>query len=354
MSDYSGSNPFSLVFGKEPGQSIGRRDDESTIIETFTQEEPSQQAFMITGIRGSGKTVFMSAVSDYFAGQKDWICVELSTEQDMLQSLAAKLTSVNSLAKIFKSASINLSAFGIGFSVSGTVPISDIETALSRMLESLKKKGKKILICVDEVVSNDHIKAFCSSFQILVRQKLPVYLLMTGLYENIESLQNTPNLTFLYRATRIVMNPLSQFGIADRYQRIFASTRENAVDMAAWTKGYSFAFQVLGYFTWEKQGDFQGALEDSYRYLCEYSYIKIFSGLSVKDRELALAIAQSEQNRNKEIREKLGWEANMYNPYRMRLIRKGLIDGETYGKVFFTLPEFGRFVQEYSAMLNAE
>lgn len=350
----SGSNPFSLVFGREPGEIILRKEETESVIRTFAREEPSQQAYMITGIRGSGKTVFMSAVSDYFSGQKDWVCVELSTEQDMLKSLAAKLSSDNALAKIFKSANINLSAFGIGLSVSGTVPLSDIETALSRMMESLKKKGKKILICVDEVIANNNVKAFCSSFQIFVRQKLPVFLLMTGLYENIESLRNTPNLTFLYRAARVVMNPLSQFSIADRYQQVFAGTREDAVAMAAWTKGYSFAFQVLGYFTWEKQGDFRSALEDSYRYLCEYSYTKIFSDLSVKDRELALAIARSEKKQNKEIREKLGWDANQYNPYRMRLIRKGLVNGETYGKVFFTLPEFGRFLQEYSAMLNVE
>lgn len=342
------------MFGREPGEVITRKEEAESVIRTFSMEEPSQQAYMITGIRGSGKTVFMSAVSDYFSGQKGWICVELSTEQDMLKSLAAKLTSDNALAKIFRSASINLSAFGIGLSVSGSVPVTDIETALSRMLESLQKKGRKILICVDEVISNNYVKAFCSSFQIFIRQKLPVFLLMTGLYENIESLRNTPNLTFLYRATRIVMNPLSQFGIADRYQQVFEVTRENAVSMAAWTKGYSFAFQVLGYFTWEKRGDVQSALEDSYRYLCEYSYIKIFSDMSAKDRELALAIAESGNNRNKEIREKLGWEANQYNPYRMRLIRKGLINGETYGKVYFTLPEFGRFLQEYSEMLNVE
>lgn len=50
----------------------------------------------------------------------------------------------------------------------------------------------------------------------------------------------------------------------------------------------------------------------------------------------------------------MGWSANQYNPYRMRLIRKGVLNGETYGHVYFTLPEFGRFVVEYSAMLNAE
>lgn len=101
-------------------------------------------------------------------------------------------------------------------------------------------------------------------------------MLMTGLYENIEALQNTPNLTFLYRATRVTMNPLNQFTIADSYKDTFENTREDAIKMAAWTKGYPFAFQVLGYHTWENQGNFNKAYDEAYRYLAEYSYMKIF------------------------------------------------------------------------------
>lgn len=353
MPDFSKQNPYTLIFGREPNQIINRNEEAQSVINTFSQEIPSQQAYMITGVRGSGKTVFMSSISEYFSKKKDWVCVELSTSQDMLIGLAAQLASDNVLAKIFKSASINLSLFGIGLSVSGSVPISDINTALVKMLESLQKKGKHILICIDEILPNENLKVFCSSFQLFVRKKFPVFMLMTGLYENIEALQNTPNLTFLYRATRIEMNPLSQFTIADSYQKVFENSRESAIEMAAWTKGYSFAFQTLGYYAWEKQGITKQAYDEAYRYLSEYSYMKIFSGLSAKDKEIVYAIAKSETNQNKEIRDILKWSTNQYNPYRMRLIRKGLINGENYGHVYFTLPEFGRFIIEYSAMLNA-
>ena len=39
-------------------------------------------------------------------------------------------------------------------------------------------------------------------------------------------------------------------------------------------------------------------------------------------------------------------EKIQFNPYRSRLIRKGLIDGEEYGYVYFTLPLFEQFVIE--------
>ena len=44
------------------------------------------------------------------------------------------------------------------------------------------------------------------------------------------------------------------------------------------------------------------------------------------------------------IREALGMETNEFNPYRKRLIRKGIVSGETRGYVYFTLPLFDEYV----------
>ena len=37
-------------------------------------------------------------------------------------------------------------------------------------------------------------------------------------------------------------------------------------------------------------------------------------------------------------------ETNEFNPYRKRLIRIGIVSGETRGYVYFTLPLFGEYV----------
>ena len=79
----------------------------------------------------------------------------------------------------------------------------DIETALARMLDSLRKHHKKVLVTIDEVTNNQNMRIFASSFQIFIRHDLPLFLLMTGLYENINKLQNEDSLTFLYRAPKI-------------------------------------------------------------------------------------------------------------------------------------------------------
>ena len=53
--------------------------------------------------------------------------------------------------------------------------------ALSKMLAVLKKHKKKLLVTVDEVVNNQYVREFVTTFQILVQENLPIFLLMTGL-----------------------------------------------------------------------------------------------------------------------------------------------------------------------------
>lgn len=76
-----GRNPYSLIFGKEPKQMISRSSAVTEIVETFCEDVPSQQVFMITGVRGSGKTVLMTEVSKKLESQSDWIVVELNPER---------------------------------------------------------------------------------------------------------------------------------------------------------------------------------------------------------------------------------------------------------------------------------
>ncbi len=339
-------NPYTLVFGKEPEQYIHRAVQMNQVLDSFLDDVPSQQIYVITGVRGSGKTVFMTEVSKKIAADKGWIVVELNPERDMLTSLAAKLSSDHTLAGIFRSAKINLSFFGFGVEISGIPPITDIEMALTKMLISLKKERKKVLITVDEAVNTANMRVFVSAFQILIRQDLPLFLLMTGLYENVHSLQNEKSLTFLYRAPKIELKPLNIGVIADNYQANLGIARSEALEMAKMTRGYAFAFQALGYFCWEEGRLSEKALADYRLYLEEYVYEKIWSELSATDKRICFGIAKSETGKISEIRSILDMETNNFNPYRKRLIRKGIIQGDTYGYVSFVLPMFETFVLE--------
>ena len=344
MSEKYETNPFSLDFGKEPYEFIPRSLQMDELVHTFMAERPSRHVSIVTGVRGSGKTVFMTTVCKRFQQEKDWIVVELNPDRDLLLNLASQLSENQKLRKIFTSAKINLSYFGLGLQVEGAEPIHDIEVALNRMISSISRHHKKLLIAIDEASNSADMRVFASAFQILLRKDYPIFLLMTGLYENIREIQNQKTLTFLYRAPRIALSPLNIGRMTDSYARIFNISSEEALEMAKKTKGYSFAFQVLGYFTWLFPSDPARVMEEYRQYLGEYVYEKIWAELSRRDQQVLYALAQTSSGEVSAIRERLDMTSYQFTPYRTRLIRKGIISGDTYGIIRFDLPLFNEFV----------
>jgi len=339
-------NPFTLTFGKSPLESVDRPVQINEIIEAFTADTINQQMFIITGVRGSGKTVMMTEISHKLRADTNWVVIELNPATDLLSAMLSKLNSNQICTDLIKTAKIDLSFFGFGVAIEGAAPITDTETAIIKILEKLKKNGKRLLVTIDEMTNSESMKIFAGSFQIFVRQELPVFLLGTGLYENIEELQNEKSLTFLYRAPKIQLKPLNNGAIVNKYKTIFNISQEQASQMAELTKGYPFAFQVLGYLTWNNNGDYHTVLGEYQQYLSEFVYDKIWSELSPKDRTVAKAIADVKSGKIKDIREQLGMETNEFNPYRKRLIKKGIVSGEMRGYVYFTLPLFDEYVIE--------
>ncbi len=341
------NNPFTLSFGKKPIQYISRITQTNQIIDNFTAEISSNQIFMITGVRGSGKTVMMTNITEELRKKKDWIVLELNPTRDILQSLAAKLYSMPEMYDRFIKAKLDFSAFGLGVSIENSTPVSDIESVIERMLEQIKKAGKRLLITIDEVVNSEYIRVFASSFQIFLRQDYPIYLLMTGLYENLYELQNDKSLTFLYRAPKVILEPLNYIAVRKQYQDIFKLDLETAGVMTALTKGYPFAFQVLGYLYWEyrETKSLEDILPEYDQYLEEYVYSKIWSELSELDKKILVELSIGNDNRVKILREHLAMKSEQFSVYRERLKRKGVIDTKEYGKISMALPRFEEFVK---------
>ena len=337
------NNPYTLMFGKQPVQNIPRLVEMNEVLDSFLNEPANQQIYMITGIRGCGKTVFMTEVAGELKKRKEWEVLELSTSQNLLVSMAEALTRENRFTQFLKRG-IGVSIAGFGVQLDSSKNSSRPLIAIKETLDALKNHKKKLLICIDEVISNDYMKEFASIFQILIREDYPIYLLMTGLFDNINDLRNEKNLTFLYRAPEIRMKALNIKTIADNYQKNFQITDKQASEMAKLTRGYSFAFQVLGYFTYRHEGNYNDAISEFRQYLEDYVYEKIWSELSNMDRKFMFAVACSESGKAKEIKDKLGWENNQYTPYRNRLIKKMLINGDEYGYIKITLPLFEEYI----------
>ena len=113
--------------------------------------------------------------------------------------------------------------------------------------------------------------------------------------------------------------------------------------MAALTKGYSFAFQALGYSAWRHNLKEKACMEEYRQLLEEYVYEKIWSELSPKDRRIVTGIASCPGGRIADINRALSLKQDEINQYRKRLIDKGIVSGDDYGYLQFTLPLFDRF-----------
>ena len=341
------NNPFTLSFGKKPLQYISRLSQTQQILETFQAPVPSNQIFMITGVRGSGKTVMMTNIAHELKADDSWIVIELNPTRDLLQSLAAKIYSLPEMHARFLNARLDFSAFGLGLSVENSAPATDIENVLELMLDQIKESGKRLLITIDEVTCSEYIRIFVSSFQIFLCQEQPIFLLMTGLYENLYDLQNDKSLTFLYRAPKLLLEPLNYTAERNHYMKIFNIDTESASKMTSLTKGYPFAFQVLGYLYWENRStkNIDEILPEYDQYLEEYVYSKIWSELSEQDQRILLSISPDDGLKVKELRTRLQMSSELFSVYRDRLRRKGVIDTHEYGKVSFSLPRFSNFVE---------
>lgn len=339
------SNPYVLQFGQAPAQMIPRLSQAEEVRNAFLSDGLTQHIYMISGIRGAGKTVFMTKVSSYF-NNNDWITihVNVSSQSSVIDQVLVHLANDERLKKHSDISSASLNLFGVGVQLSRNSTISSSEYEVMKLLKEADKKHLKILITIDEVTSTTSIKEFAGAFQIWLRENLPVYLLLTGLYENIRELQNDKSLTFLYRSPRIDLSPLQLSAIKDNYLLNLPVSPEEARDMSLNTEGYSFAFQALGYVVWKNQKYDQKAISEYRQILADFSYDKIWSELSDNDQKVCYAIAETDNGEYSAIREILGWQNNQLNPYRKRLIDRRVITSRRRGYVSFTLPLFKEYL----------
>ena len=153
--------------------------------------------------------------------------------------------------------------------------------------------------------------------------------------------------TFLYRAPKLILEPLNYTAIRKQYMDIFSLDIDAAGELASLTKGYPFAFQVLGYLYWENRDKktLEQILPEYDQYLDEYVYSKIWSELSDLDKKIVTEMSLSGETQVKALRERLDMKSELFSVYRERLKRKGVIISKEYGKVTLALPRFDEFVK---------
>ncbi len=352
------NNPYTLQFSYIPPQFIERTLITNEIIGNFIREVPTYRGMFITGVRGAGKTVILGDIRNKIGARDEWITIDLNPESNLLDSLARSLYLIPEIKALFIKAKLDFSLLGIGISIENAELVaSNEEDALKMMLDVLKKVHKKVLITIDEVTYGKDVARFSHALSSYASLDYDVFVLMTGLADNIKAIKNQKSLTFLYRAKVKELEGLNITAITSDYQKVFGITRENAEELAYNTKGYSLAFQALGYHYWNalcrcggKEVDLNEVYENMDISLSELAYDKIWVEFSESDRKVIFALNDLMKKENGKpvkvdaVRKAVDMTSNTFNTYRTRLIDSGAVDGKQYGYLSIKLPGFDRFL----------
>lgn len=350
-------NPFTTTYSKLPEYTYVSTSKTGEILENFSYEYPSESVYKVAGVRGSGKTVVLAKVEEELRSEdnkkRGWVVLDLSPARNMLEQLASKLEKEGFASGKSSVKGVNVSAnvLGMGGGLEITSESSkfyDIGTELDAMIETAQKKGKKILVGVDEVSKTKEMIEFTMEMGRWLRAGYPVYMVCTGLYENLTELSNVKNLTFFRRATTIKTEPLNTVRMSEMYRAKLGIDAEKARELALLTKGYAYAFQQLGvlYFKNGKKTSLEEIVEECKSELFAYSYEKIWEELSANDHDFLRVITDKEEYKREEVLKSMGEKANNYSVYRDRLAKRGIINTRQ-GYISLALPFFGEYVKTY-------
>lgn len=359
-------NPFNPNFGNVPSIFIDRSKQIKKVtngLESFTS---LYQTTLVYGLRGVGKTSFLTDISDTMAKRKDWMVINLAVGEDLIGNFVQLVYKKSSsrLRKLLEQADINLSAFGIDLSYQPKQMISQKpHVVIETILEKLKHENIKLLVTIDEAQSTPEMKEFATIYQLMRRNKFYITLIMTGLPDKVSELQNEDVLTFLLRSGHITLEPLDMISMKFSYRKAFndgnREINEDALnEMIKMTQGYAYGFQLLGYLVWETQ-ESQITIATLKSISLEYQemlyrnvYTKIYQSLSSMDRKFVKAMTEYSNSKVpiNFIGKTLNKPKNYLSNYRHRLLDDQVIIAKERGYVSFTLPFFKDFVLEYGDM----
>ena len=372
------ANPFTPTFGVTPPLLVGR--DE--VLADFRDAldggvgDPAR-AILLTGVRGSGKTVVLNACEDA-AAQRGWAIVSETTRPGLVDELTrtrlpelladisdhptrSTVTQVNVLA----------AGFGGGFTRqrSDRYPaVASLRSQLTELADLAASRDAGVLLSLDEVhrEATQDLRAIAQTVQHMFREGRQIAFVAAGLPSAVETVLNDAVLTFLRRAERFTLGPVSpaEVDLALRTPIENAGRRITAEAIAiatAGTRGYPFLVQLVGYQMWAAAAAADAAVIDTEqaRTGVERAVQRVgrlvhepaLAGLSEVDRAFLHAMAQdSGPSRMADITARLGVSAGYASQYRLRLISAELIIPAGRGLVTFALPYLAEYLRGRPAL----
>jgi hypothetical protein len=357
---------FSPTFGYKPQYFVGRTKEIADFVESLAMASGHpNRATLFIGQRGMGKTVLLLELAEQ-AKEAGFIVVRTVASEHMLEEIIEGIQiDGQRYMESRKSPIKSVSAGAFGFSV-GLTFTDDIQknygfrTKLSLLCEALAKRKKGVLFLIDEVQANTaEVREFATTYQHLVGDGMNVAVAMAGLPNAISGILNDKILTFLNRAHKANLEPLSITDVSACFIKAFRDFGieydSSTLDMAARaTDGYPYLFQLIGYNMLKLlEGEskltmttVELAVTNSKRTLASDVFLPCLNPLSAEDRRFLKAMAEDdEESRVADIRERLHVGKTHVQTYRKRLMEAGVIHSSSRGTLAFSLPYIGQYLR---------
>lgn len=381
-------NPFSPGAGAPPPELVGRDSIlyQSKILFTRVRERRAEKSFLLTGLRGVGKTVLLNEM-ERIASESGYktIFIEAHGQKSLSALLVPHLRRVLFSLGSFSSAGekvrrglavlqsfvsaikIKMGEIEIGLDIEaerGAADSGDIEIDLSNLFiavaEAAQEKQTAIAIFIDEIqyLALNEISALIMAMHKMQQRQLPLVLVSAGLpilpalagesKSYAERLFQFPIIGPLSRqdTEKALQDPLKATGVE--------FSEEALQEIFQLTQGYPYFLQEWGYQCWNHATERIITLElvkettsEVIRRLDENFFRVRFDRLTPSEKNYLRAMAElgSDAHRSGKIAEILGVKLSTLGPVRAKLIKKGMIYSPVHGDMAFTVPLFDEFMK---------
>ena len=381
-------NPFSPGAGSPPPELVGRDSvlEQTRILLARIRERRPEKSFLLTGLRGVGKTVLLNNM-DRLAETAGYRTVLLEAHENKplaallvpslrkllfeLDRIAGAANSVRRALRVLKSfiGSVNVTVADIEFGLDieperGAADSGDIEVDLANVFQSVAEAALErdvaIAILIDEIqyLSEAELSALIMAMHRMQQRQLPLVLMGAGLpilpalagesKSYAERLFNFPDIGPLSEsdAAKALQEPVLTSGVSFDNRALS--------EIFKLTQGYPYFLQEWGYQAWNHATQpritvdiIRGATDEVIQRLDQNFFRVRFDRLTPREKEYLRAMAElgAGAHRSGDIADALGVKINTLGPVRAKLIKKGMIYSPAHGDMAFTVPLFDEFMR---------
>ncbi|WP_235020012.1 ATP-binding protein [Ruania rhizosphaerae] len=363
-------NPFTPGFGVTPPLLVGR-EHEIDDFRVALQEGIGaiERITLVTGLRGTGKTVMLNAYEDV-AKSEGWVVLSETAGRGVLNRLThtAVPEALRMLEPNQTQSRITGLSVGGGFGAQRQVkelnePEPNFRSRMNQLLDAMSPETG-VLITIDEIHRDDDIELLGSTLQHLRREGRHVAFVAAGLPSMVQDLlASTHASTFLRRADRRHLGSVSEDDVRQALRVPISHGDRTISDHAlsaavAGTQGYPFMIQLVGQQAWRaahgeheiSSDHVERGVAQAQRKIGQLVHAPAMADLSPTDRSFLIAMADDAQgpSRMADIAARLGVNSSYAGQYRMRLIDAEVIEPAGYGKVEFTIPYLRQYLREHA------